>query len=354
MFTKTTTRVNFILNGLFATVCVLTAAEQSSWTQQLEEAKRLKLDGDYASARRVLLTVLRSGEQGKLSRPAVAVTLNNLGVVLDLMGRYAEAEQAYLQSIRRFEEIRSSPADLSRPLNNLAALYVAAGRYSQAETLFRRVLAIRREVDGPAHPNVATVLGNIGQVLLERSEYPLAAQYLSEALAIWRGQADPPPELGITCSALARLDYELGEYETASRFAEEAVTILKVAPGAQPHSRIAALVIAARIGIKLGAYASAGRRLAEALQIASASLGDKHPRTAEVFRGQAELARSLNRKPEAKDLEKRANTILADHYRDNHLYHSDNTIDYRMLKGPEKGDNQPIRQTDGNGRRPKK
>ena len=46
-------------------------------------------------------------------------------------------------------------------VNNLAALYEGQGRYAEAEPLYLRVLAIRENALGPAHPDVAVNSNNL-------------------------------------------------------------------------------------------------------------------------------------------------------------------------------------------------
>ena len=46
-------------------------------------------------------------------------------------------------------------------LNNLAELYRTQGRYTEAEPLQQRALAIREQVLGPQHLDVANSLNNL-------------------------------------------------------------------------------------------------------------------------------------------------------------------------------------------------
>jgi Tetratricopeptide repeat len=57
------------------------------------------------------------------------------------------------------------PEPAARLMNHLAALFVAKARYPEAEPLMRRALAIAGANYGPDHPNVATTLNNLAQLL---------------------------------------------------------------------------------------------------------------------------------------------------------------------------------------------
>jgi tetratricopeptide (TPR) repeat protein len=56
-----------------------------------------------------------------------------------------------------------------------AAVEAYGGRVDEAEELFRRSVALFEQVEGPASPDVAAALGNLGAVLEDRSDY-LAAE----------------------------------------------------------------------------------------------------------------------------------------------------------------------------------
>jgi hypothetical protein len=77
-------------------------------------------------------------------------------------GDFAAAER-HLQDAARLQEGTLGPAhpDLANTLNNLGVVYERNGRIDEAEASYRRAYAIARETLAPDHPFVATSAGNL-------------------------------------------------------------------------------------------------------------------------------------------------------------------------------------------------
>jgi hypothetical protein len=60
-------------------------------------------------------------------------------------------------------------------LHDAALEACGAGRNDEAEELFRRSIALFKQVEGPDHPDVAAALGNLGALFEDRCDY-LAAE----------------------------------------------------------------------------------------------------------------------------------------------------------------------------------
>src|SRR5215471_3922302 len=58
------------------------------------------------------------------------------------------------------------------------------GRVDEAEELLRRAIAIFEQVEGPASPDVAAELGNLGAVLEDRCDYQAAEECYARAATI--------------------------------------------------------------------------------------------------------------------------------------------------------------------------
>ena len=69
-------------------------------------------------------------------------------------------------------------------LNNLAQLLQATNRLAEAEPLMRRALAIDEASFGPDHPNVASDLNNLAQLLQATNRLREAEPLMRRALAI--------------------------------------------------------------------------------------------------------------------------------------------------------------------------
>jgi tetratricopeptide (TPR) repeat protein len=63
-------------------------------------------------------------------------------------------------------------------------MYRAQGDYPKASPLYRRSLAILEKGLGPEHPQVATVLNQLGWTYHAQKLYPVAESFYQRALAI--------------------------------------------------------------------------------------------------------------------------------------------------------------------------
>ena len=118
-----------------------------------------------------------------------ALSLSDLGVVLNELGRSAEAEQAYWASAEILDALLpAADPRVAYPHSNLAGLLREAGRLSEAEIEARKALAIRRKALGEGHPETAITLGQLCRILLELGRLPEAEAAARETLAISEGR----------------------------------------------------------------------------------------------------------------------------------------------------------------------
>ncbi|NEQ29164.1 MAG: tetratricopeptide repeat protein, partial [Microcoleus sp. SIO2G3] len=77
-------------------------------------------------------------------------------------GRYSEAESLYVQALAlRRQLLGEEHPNLASSLNNLAGLYRSQGRYSEAEPLLVQALTIFEARLGVNHPNTVVVRQNL-------------------------------------------------------------------------------------------------------------------------------------------------------------------------------------------------
>ena len=68
--------------------------------------------------------------------------------------------------------------------NNLGNVYSALGQYSQAKEYQEKSLAIRKEIYGEHHGDVATSYNNLGKVHSDLGQFKQAEDYHQKSLAI--------------------------------------------------------------------------------------------------------------------------------------------------------------------------
>ncbi len=137
--------------------------------------------------------------------PDVAATLNNIGnLVTADSQRRKEAEILYSEALNSYRQFaKNNPAvylpDVAGTLNNLGLLVaVDSQRRKEAETLYSEALTIRRELakDNPAAylSDVATTLNNLGNLIaVDRHRCKEAETLYSEALSSYRQLAADNP-----------------------------------------------------------------------------------------------------------------------------------------------------------------
>ncbi|MBV8615325.1 MAG: tetratricopeptide repeat protein, partial [Acetobacteraceae bacterium] len=188
---------------------------------------------DYPKAETVLQRLVPqertlAAQNPAANRPALAATLNNLGIVYRDTNRYPEAEAAYQEAIGiRRELAAQSPTayrpDLAQTLNNLGTVYIDTNRYPEAEAAYKEAAGIRRGLaarDPAAYrPDLAATLNSLGILYRDTHRYPEAEAAYREAAGIWRELAAQSP--AAYRPDLARTLNNLGTfYADTHRFAE--------------------------------------------------------------------------------------------------------------------------------------
>ena len=86
-------------------------------------------------------------------------------------GRYVEAEQMYMAAAERAETFESRDPRRMTTVNNLADLFVAVNRLEDAEVLYRQVVVMIEETEGPDHPELAVGLDKLAEFYADREMY---------------------------------------------------------------------------------------------------------------------------------------------------------------------------------------
>jgi len=88
---------------------------------------------------------------------------------------YTRAEPLLQRTLAIREQVLGPEhPDVARVLNNLAALYVSRGDYARAEFLFQRALAIQERVLGPEHRDVELTLRNLASLYEAKNDWDQA------------------------------------------------------------------------------------------------------------------------------------------------------------------------------------
>eukprot|EP00741_Cyanophora_paradoxa_P004322 tig00000792_g4196.t1 len=100
-----------------------------------------------------------------VDHPSLAQTLSSLGLLYQSQERFDRAEYLFKRSLQLVERrLGGRHRDVARELDNLAGLYVAMGRPDEAEPLYERSIAVRQAVHGPNHWTVADAVRAVARL----------------------------------------------------------------------------------------------------------------------------------------------------------------------------------------------
>ena len=131
-----------------------------------------------AEGQRVGVRNGRAGGEGGggLTRAYATGDNNTLRLAMD-------NEKELLQAVERAESAGAS-APLARALDHLAGYYQREQQYREAASAYRRSVGLWRDILGPAHPSVATLLVNLGQIYVQLGRLDEAEPVFRQALTI--------------------------------------------------------------------------------------------------------------------------------------------------------------------------
>jgi len=207
-------------------------------------------------------------------------------------------------------------AAVQDPLKRAAGLmkevqqYHREGRYRDAIPKAREALALREQALGPDHPEVATSLNSLAELLRLTGDYGGARPLYERALKI-REQVLGPNHRDVTTSLnnLALVLQAIGDYAGARTLFERALKTREQTLGPN-HSWVAlSLNNLARLLLIIGDYAAAKPLYERALKIREQTLGPNHPAVAASLTGLGELLRLTGDYAGARSLHERALTI---------------------------------------------
>ena len=170
-------------------------------------------------------------------------------------------------------------------LLNLAGSYFHGRRFhgraidSEARPLFERALAIREKLLGPEHPDTATSLNNLANLLLDQRDLAGARPLLERALAIWEKALGPEhPDTATSLNNLASLLHRAsGDLAGARPLLERALAIREKALGPAIPRRQMCLMSIVDLLRAQGDLAEVRPLLERALAIREKALGPEHP-----------------------------------------------------------------------------
>ncbi|MGD8320745.1 MAG: tetratricopeptide repeat protein, partial [Gemmatimonadota bacterium] len=155
--------------------------------------------------------------------PAVASTLNDLGVAALQNGDYRAAEADFRRMTAIYDSVYGPQhylMGLSRA--NLASVYVREGRYLDADTLFRTAIRTFLATLPPDHMQTAIARIKLGHVLVLRQRWKEAEEPLIQGYETLSSQTSPTVSwLESARQDLVQLYEALGQPDKAAAYRAE-------------------------------------------------------------------------------------------------------------------------------------
>jgi tetratricopeptide (TPR) repeat protein len=190
-------------------------------------------------------------------------------------GQYSEAQALLRRGLVSFTTLGSKDLTFAEILDGLGTIDALQGNYLEATTLFARALQILQTTRATFSPRLGT-----------RNE-----------------------KMALTLIDLACATAQLRRYAEAVDEAERAQNLLQSLSDPPPRPMIKVLAVLGGLYAGVGRAAEAESAIKQALSLAEATYGTEDFCVAEVLERYAAILKQLNRKPEARSIEKRVTLI---------------------------------------------
>jgi serine/threonine-protein kinase len=239
----------------------------------------LRLDqGQLAEAERLVREGLAIDQRRLPPRdPTRTKAESALGRIQEERGAYNDAVKTLDETIRLQSANNENTTDLSESINELATAHYYLGHLALADSLYRRGLAMDRQLYGAVHPRVADDYYDMGLVQHDLGNNRQAEQDYRQALAIkesWYGKEHPDTAL-IMAAVGQSLVYQ-GRYDEAAGILQDALGIQERIFG-KVHPQVAmGLNVLGLLELKRGHFAEAEKDFNRMADINRAVYDDRH------------------------------------------------------------------------------
>ncbi|WP_263451268.1 tetratricopeptide repeat protein [Hyalangium gracile] len=269
-----------------------------TWSARVSVVYRMGRLQEALSLRPTLEQLVELADDDRIRASA----LTSLGGVLYKLGRYEDALREYEAALAlRQQVLGPDHPEVADSFNSLGTVLSRQGQYAKARQLSEHVLAIREKVLGPEHPGVASALNNLGADLRDLGLYEEARAAFARSLAIREKELGPEhPRVAGSLNVLAMVLGDLGHYEEVRAAAARSVAIREKVLGAEHPDTAASLDILGLALLSLGRVEEAHAILVRALGIREKALGPEHPDVVPSLNNMGLVLGELGRHEEAR------------------------------------------------------
>lgn len=215
----------------------------------------------------------------------------------------------YEESLARFESTAPSGEESAMALAAVGRFLSDAGHYEAAERCCRRALALREQVSGPAHRDVAAILDRLVGILYHTGRIAEAGELARRALEIRESASGADhPEITESLVHVGALLYAAGSYDEAEHLLRRGLALSERQGAGDSAMTAKILNNLGAIEIARGGLDAAFAFLRRALEINERLLGSGHP---EVASNRVNLAFLLGERRQYGEAERHYRQALA-------------------------------------------
>ena len=258
--------------------------------------------GNYPEAERLFArTILLSEKTFGKRHPEYAEAQNDLGSLYFSLGKHTQALERLEEAARVYEAtIGTDNYNYALFTNNIAASLNNLARFRESEPLLRKALVPARKHAGERSELVGLILTNFGYLYDCRAEYPRAAEYYAQSVAVYESaKGKSHPETLRTLNLQADMLVETGKYAAAEPLLQRVLAGQKTMLGDKHPDYANALFSLGTLHRQRGDYAAAEPFYREALDVNIAAFGERSAQHAAALNYIGSLRWSQGRYDEA-------------------------------------------------------
>lgn len=208
------------------------------------------------------------------------------------LGRYKEADANYAVVISSYERMYPDSIELAGALQSMGVSQDRQGNYALAESYLRRAVAIVEKVKPPGDIAQVQYLNQLALVLTHSARYHEAKQLAERAVATANQRSYSRAE---ALNTLASVTEKMGDYEQATPFFEEALSIVQELRGPD-HPDVATMLNNSALNLTYRGHLSECEPIyRRVLEIDLKAFGPLHPLVAGTYNNMGLLAKALGK-----------------------------------------------------------
>jgi serine/threonine-protein kinase len=237
-----------------------------------------------------------------------ATLLHTFGVVYNGLGLYPQAASAFERALALRRELHGERhPEVAETLRHLGLARVEAGEHATAKPLLERALSLERKLFGPEHVRVAAAMRQLGYNEELSGRHPEAQALYRGCLALRRRLlGNENEEVASALSDLARSLHATGDIAEAEQLFRESLELRRRLYGDRHPSLSTGLNDLAVLLQQTGRYEEAEALVRESLALDRELLGERHPYVATSLNNLAVILKDLGRYDDAEPLSREA------------------------------------------------